>query len=81
MQVFNDANRFSTFEAQAIVGAAAISSREASAALLVADLPEIDTGADTGPISVSGKITTMRKGELYTVKVGRFRLVRVSNVR
>ena len=78
MNILNDPDWTTTLDAQAVVGAAAITSREASTMILVAAMPSADALPDAGPISATGELTTMRygSGDTSTIKVTRVDLVR-----
>ena len=78
INVLNDPDWTTTLDAQAVVAAAAITSREASTMILVAAMPSADALPDAGPISATGELTTMRygSGDTSTIKVTRVELVR-----
>ncbi len=78
INVLNDPNWTTTLDAQAVVGAAAITSREASTMILVAAMPSAGALPNAGPISATGELTTMRygSGDTSTIKVTRVELVR-----
>ena len=83
INVLNDPNWTTTLDAQAVVGAAAITSREASTMILVAAMPGADALPDAGPISATGKLTAMRygSGDTSTIKVSHVELVRYAPTR
>ena len=78
LNVLNDPSWTTTLDAQAVVGAAAITSAEASTMILVAAMPGSGALPDAGPISATAELTTMRygSGDTSTVKVSSIKLVR-----
>ena len=77
INVLNDPSWTTTLDAQAVVGAAAITSREASTMVLVTAMPSAGALPDAGLISATGELTTMRygSGDTSTIEMTHVELV------
>ncbi|MCQ8278837.1 hypothetical protein NFI95_10270 [Acetobacteraceae bacterium KSS8] len=77
ISINNDPNWSATLDARAIVGAAAISTRQASPLILVSGGTDAEQLSDQKGISVRGELTTLRDGpgDLKTIKLDHVDLI------